>query len=497
MTAPALTATSIKKSFGPTVALEGASLTAFAGEVHALLGENGAGKSTLLGIIAGLIEPDGGTLELGGAPYAPGSPVDAREAGIAFVPQEPTLALHLDVTENVVLGREPSRFGFVDRRASEAIARAALARLGLSLDPRAPGASLSPAERQLVGIARALAGATPRVVVVDEPTSSLAHAEAERVLSAVSDLARSGVCVLYVSHHLEEILRVAQRYTVLRDGRTVQAASMEGTTLADLTKLLLGHEVAPVSREETARGETVLEVKNLSGARLPRSASLVLHRGEVLGVAGLVGSGRTELLRAIFGLDPVVSGEVLVKTSRAGASRGGSPAARIAQGVGMASEDRKEEGLVLGMPIADNLTLSALGSVSQGGFVSPGKQREVAEALVGRLSIRAASTELPTSTLSGGNQQKVALGRLVHQDADVLLLDEPTRGIDIKSREQIYDIVRALAARGKAVLWVSSQLPELLRVCDRVVVMKKGAVGAPFPVSGLTEHRLLEKISEE
>ena len=496
MTAPALAARGVKKRFGPTIALEDASLTAHAGEVHALLGENGAGKSTLLGIIAGLTLPDAGTLELAGAPFAPGSPVDAREAGIAFVPQEPTLAVHLDVTENIVLGREPTHFGFVDRRASEGIARAALDRLGLPLDPRTPSASLSPAERQLVGIARALAGPTPRVVVVDEPTSSLAHAEAERVLTAVSDLAKSGVCVLYVSHHLEEILRVAQRYTVLRDGRTVRAASMEGTTLADLTRLLLGHEVAAVTREDGPLGTPALEVKGLSGARLPRDASLVLHRGEVLGVAGLVGSGRTELLRAIFGLDPVVSGEVIVQTSRASATTGRRPADRIAQGVGMASEDRKDEGLVLGMPIADNLTLSALGSVSVGGFVSAAKQRAAAEALVERLSVRAADASVPTSTLSGGNQQKVALGRLVHQDADVLLLDEPTRGIDIKSREQIYEIVRALAARGKAVLWVSSQLPELLRVCDRVVVMKKGALGEPIPVSQLPEHRLLEKISE-
>ncbi len=493
MTAPALAARKIEKRFGATVALACADLTASAGEVHALLGENGAGKSTLLGIIAGILSPDAGALELDGRPYAPGSAADAKRSGVAIVPQEPTLCLDLTVAENIVLGHEPTRLGLVDEKASARTAEAALDRLGLRLDVGAPARALSPAERQLVNIARALAQGSPRVVVIDEPTSSLPHAEAERVLRAVKDLAGSNVCVLYVSHHLEEIIRIADRYTVLRDGRTVEAAPMQGATIADLTRLLLGRQATAEPRPARERGALILEVRELHGKKLPRGASLDLHRGEVLGVAGLVGSGRTELLRAIFALDAIKRGTVRVAIGEAaGAS---SPADRIRQGLGMTSEDRKSEGVVGAMSVADNLTLSRLDTVSSLGLVSERHQEAAAAALIERLSVRTAGAFAITSTLSGGNQQKVAIGRLIHQDADVLLLDEPTRGIDLKSREQIYDIVDDLVRRGKGVLWVSSQLGELLRVCDRIAVMKKGVLSPAVPASTLTEHSLLEEIS--
>jgi ribose transport system ATP-binding protein len=303
------------------------------------------------------------------------------------------------------------------------------------------------------------------------------------------------VCVLYVSHHLEEIIRIADRYTVLRDGRTVEAATMEGATIAGLTRLLLGRPATAEARPARERGAPLLEVRELHGKKLPRGASLELHRGEVLGVAGLVGSGRTELLRAIFALDPVKRGTVRVLVGGHGAERARGPADRIRHGVGMTSEDRKSEGVVGAMSVADNLTLSRLGDVTRVGLVSEAAQRAAAAALVERLSIRTAGESAITSTLSGGNQQKVAIGRLIHQDADVLLLDEPTRGIDLRSREQIYDIVDDLVRRGKGVLWISSQLGELLRVCDRIATMKRGVLSPPVLASTLTEHSLLEEIS--
>ncbi len=470
----------VRKAFGATIALREASLEAASGEVHALLGENGAGKSTLMGIVAGLVQHDGGVMTLGGAPYAPRNAAAARDAGVAIVPQEPTLCDHLDVAENVVLGREPTRFGLVDRKAARSIAERALARLGQTIDVRAPAGSLSPADRQLVAIARALAHATPKVVVVDEPTSSLPHAEADRVLTAVRDLASSGVAVVYVSHHLEEIVRVADRYTVLRDGRTVESAEMKGATIADLTRLLLGRDPEVVARAARPRGDEALVVRSLRGTRLPRDASLVVHRGEILGIAGLVGSGRTELLRAIYGLDTIAGGDARV----------------LAQGgAAMASEDRKGEGIVAPMSVADNLTLSRLDTVTRAGLVSSRRQRELAARLVQRLSIRTAGVDVPVSTLSGGNQQKVVLGRLVHLDADVLLLDEPTRGVDLASREQINAICDELAAQGKAIVWVSSQLGELLRVCDRIAIMRRGVLSPPLEASDLDEHRLLEEMT--
>jgi ribose transport system ATP-binding protein len=490
----------VGKTFGATVALDGASLEVRAGEVHALLGENGAGKSTLVGVVAGLVAPDRGRMLLDGAPYAPRSAADARAAGVVVAPQEPTLCHHLDVVENVVLGREPRRLGLVDRAASRRVCAAALERLGLRLDIGALAGSLTPAERQLVSIARALAEASTRVVVVDEPTSSLPHAEAERVLDAVRQLAASGAGVVYVSHHLEEVVRVADRYTVLREGRTVAAGSARGATVGDLARLLLGRDHVVPPRAQRARGDKVLEVRGLEGSRLPRRASFDLHRGEVLGIAGLVGSGRTELVRAVFGLDRPRGGEVRVAMPGTAALRPGgaaTPRARLGQGVAMASEDRKGEGILADMSVADNLTLARLDPFVRLGMVSPARQRAAADALVRRLSIRAASSAVAVRTLSGGNQQKVVLGRLLHAGADVLLLDEPTRGIDIGSRELMYELCDALCREGKAVLWVSSQLAELLRVSDRIAVMRRGVLGEAEDVSRWTEHRLLEEMSGE
>ncbi|NUP04874.1 MAG: sugar ABC transporter ATP-binding protein [Polyangiaceae bacterium] len=488
--APLLSVDRVAKSYGATAALKNATFTAIEGEVHAVMGENGAGKSTMLGILAGLVRSDHGTVTLGGVHYAPRSAADARKFGVAIVPQEPTLCDHLNVAENVTLGIEPVSSGFVRAEEAQRRCKAALAPLGVDIDPTRRASDLTPAERQLVCIGRALAQSKVRVLILDEPTSSLTMAEAERVLDAVRALADSGLCVLYVSHTLGEVVRVADAYTVLRNGETVRSGSMKGVEVADLTEMLLGHPAEARVRAPREKGERVLSVRELTGVKLPAGASFELHRGEIFGVFGLVGSGRTELVRAIYGLDRVVRGEVHIGSS---ASTRSTPAHRLHEGIGMVSEDRKGEGLALTMSVADNLTLSKLESISSGGIVSPNAQGTAARDLITRLQIRCAGPDAPVGSLSGGNQQKVAIGRLLHQNANVLLLDEPTRGIDIGSREQLYDLSIDLAAKQKAIVWISTQPAELLAVCDRIAVMRRGVLGAPRDVTDWSEQLLLQE----
>ena len=488
---PRLSIRGVRKAFGPTIALGGVDLGAGAGEVHALLGENGAGKSTLLQILAGVQPMDAGEVLLDGAPYRPAGPVDARRAGVVMVHQELSLCPHLTVAENILLGIEPVSFGVVRRAEMETRAAAVLGPLagaGPPLDARALVGDLAPAAQQLVEIARALAQSACRVLVLDEPTSSLAGAEVARLFDVVRRLRAEGVTILYVSHFLEEVREIADAYTVLRDGRTVGSGRMEGTTIASLVEQMAGRAIdALFPRSARTPGEIVLELAALAGAVKPTRADLALRRGEVLGIAGLVGAGRTELLRAVFGLDPVARGTVRVGLYTGPAS----PARRLAQGVGLLSEDRKGEGLATALSIADNLTLSTLARLGSAGLVSRRRQREATQRWIDQLGIRCRDPEQRVADLSGGNQQKVALGRLLHHDVDVFLLDEPTRGVDVGSKAQIYGIIDALALAGKAVLLVSSYLPELLGVCDRVAVMRRGELGPARPAQGLTEHGVL------
>lgn len=476
----------LARSFGATRALASVDLVVRAGEVHAVLGENGAGKSTLMGVLAGAIEPDAGTIALDGASYSPRSPRDAREAGVAVVHQELSLCAHLTVEENVLLGDEPTRLGFVDRRRARERARAALSRVGARIDPSTRVADLAPAARQLVEIARALAHDAPRVLVLDEPTSSLGRDDAERLLVLVRELRDQGISVLYVSHFLEEVVRVADRFTVLRDGATVATGAVEGTSIDALVAAMAGRTIERVAeRAPRAPGEPILRVEGLAARPRPSDASLVLHRGEVLGVAGLVGAGRTELLRAVFGLEPVVRGTV-----RVAAFEGPfTPHDALARGVGLLSEDRKGEGLALARSVEENLTLSKLPF-----RVDPDAQRAIARTWVERLGIKCAGVDAPVSSLSGGNQQKVALARLLHHDVDVLLLDEPTRGIDVRSKAQIHALIDALAREEqKAVLMVSSAIPDLLELCDRIAVMRRGVLGDARATREWDEHAILRE----
>lgn len=487
-----LRASGVSKNFGATQALNAVALTLFKGEVHALLGENGAGKSTLLKILAGSERADSGKLELCGRAYAPSTPEQARALGVAFVPQEPALCDDLSVAENILLGCLPGRFGFVDRRAQRRRSAAALARV-LPVGGRSPAldglaGDLGQGDRQLVCVARALAQAQCRILILDEPTSMLNSSEAARLFGIVRELTRSGIAVLYVSHFLEEVERLADRFTVLRDGHFVASAEMRQTSRRELVTSMAGRDVQELFPRSTRNpGEVVLELSELSGAALPVSASLSLRRGEVLGIAGLLGAGRSELLRAIFGLAAVKSGSVRVKAVLGHAC----PAERLDQGVGLLSEDRKGEGLAQELSVGDNITLSKLESLGRFGWVSPARRAAIARDYIERLGIRAQGPEQPARDLSGGNQQKLCFARLLHHELDVLLLDEPTRGVDVGSRADLYQIIDELAANGKAVLLVSSYLPELLGVCDRVAVMVRGTLGAARPVAGLSEHDLL------
>jgi len=473
----------IDKRFGATVALDGVSLEVAPGEVHALVGENGAGKSTLMKILSGALAPDAGTMQLGEAAYAPAGPLQARRAGVVMVNQELAIAPHLSVADNVELGAEPGGGIFVRHAKSRRIARAALTQLGrpdIALD--VPAGRLGVAEQQLIEIARALALGC-RVLVLDEPTSSLTLADAERLFALVRHLRAQGQSIIYISHFLEEVHALSDRYTVLRDGRSVATGRTADTTVGQIAELMVGRQVGELyPRSPRQAGPVALEVRELAGASRPTSASLELRRGEVLGLAGLVGAGRSELLRAIFALDPVRAGSVRVGVHAGPAS----PLLRWRQGVGLLGEDRKSEGLALELSVEHNLTLPRLDAL-----IRPAALAAEARAWIDTLGVRCAGPAQAVGGLSGGNQQKIALGRLLRNGADVLLLDEPTRGVDIGAKQTIYRLIDELAAVGKAVLIVSSYLPELLGICDRIAVMSRGVLGPARPVEEHTEHQIM------
>ena len=481
--------TGIQKSFGATRALKSVSLDVAPGEVHALIGENGAGKSTLMKVLSGAHAADAGTMELAGRPYQPANPHDARLKGVAMIYQELNLALHLSAQENILLGAESARFGVVDRRRSAGRARAALAQLGHEgLDLTRSAGDFSIAEQQIIEIARALL-MQPQVLIMDEPTSSLTQADTEILFVTIGRLRAAGVSVIYISHFLEECGRIADRYTVLKDGETVGSGEMAGASLDHLVRLMVGRDVKDLYRHTVRHaGRIVLETKAVAGAPRLKCATLQVHAGEIFGLAGLIGAGRTDLLRTIFGLDGLDAGEVCVVEAPSGRA---TPRARWRQGVGFLSENRKEEGLMLNQSVADNLTLTKMETFGRLGFVRGGRQREVAGRWVRELRIKCRDCTQTLGELSGGNQQKVAIARLLEHPAQIFLLDEPTRGIDVGSKAQIYELVSALAAAGKAVVVVSSYLPELLGLCDTIGVMCRGELTAVRPRAAWDEAGIM------
>jgi ribose transport system ATP-binding protein len=475
----------ICKAFGATQALRGVSLEVAPGEVHALIGENGAGKSTLMKILSGAHPPDAGEIALDGSPFRPRDPQHARQCGVAMIYQELNLAPHLSVAENILLGAEPARFGWLDRRRMHELAHAALAELQHDSIPlSAPVSTRSIAEQQIVEIARALV-AQPKVLIMDEPTSSLAQSDVRNLFRVIARLKEKGVSVIYISHFLEECQSVCDRYTVLRDGESVGSGTMAGAELREIIRLMVGREVSEIyPRTPHALGEPVCEVRDLASGKA-RAVTFTLRAGEIFGIAGLIGAGRTETLRGIFGLEKMERGRVSVfgRESRA------TPTLRLAEGVGMLSEDRKEEGLMLARSLTENLTLTK--PIACAGFLNNRRNAAATRNWMQRLDVRAKGPGQRIGELSGGNQQKIALGRLLHHDAKILLLDEPTRGIDVGSKAQIYRLIGELAAQGCAVVFSSSYLPELLGVCDTIGVMCRGQLGEVRPVAAWTEHDII------
>jgi ribose transport system ATP-binding protein len=485
MSTPLLNMSGISKRFGATVALRDVSLDVNSGQVLALIGENGAGKSTLMKILSGALAPDSGKMNLSGTPYAPSGPQDARNAGVAMIYQELNLAPDLSVEDNIMLGQEASRWGLLNRREQRTRVTEALQLLGnAELLPDQPVRRLSVGAQQLVEIARALV-MDARVIVFDEPTSSLTRADVTHLFQVIERLKQAGLGIVYISHFLEEIREVCDSYTVLRDGDSVGSGSLEETTEAEIVSLMVGRsvdELFPSFPHEP--GEAVLDLQSLTGRQSPRDVTFQLRRGEILGIAGLVGAGRTELLRCLFGLDPVSCGKVQI----AGISPQHSPRARIRAGLGFVSEDRKGEGLAQSRSITDNLTYSHLTPYSRFGWLNLSRRRDAVAAWMSQLQVKSRSQDQTVQELSGGNQQKVALARVLHQDADILLLDEPTRGIDVGTKAEIYRLMGELASQGKAIIFVSSYLTELLAVCDRVGVMARGRLREIRPAAEWTEE---------
>jgi ribose transport system ATP-binding protein len=485
----------VHKRFGATYALRGVDLTVEPGEIHALIGENGAGKSTLMKVLSGAHTADQGQLWLDGEPFVPRSPLHARMSGVTMIYQELSLAPHLSVMENILLGIEPTAGPFVRWPEMRRRAAAALCAVGCAdISPEIEVRKLPLGKQQLVEIARAVA-LRSRVLVFDEPTSSLTQQDIGKLFELIRRLKDAGLGIVYISHFLEEVQQIADRFTVLRDGRTVGGGSTSDSTVDEIVTLMVGREVKelyPRSRREA--GEVLLAVQNLSGRDAPMSATLELRRGEVVGISGLVGAGRTELARTIFGLDEIRSGAVTIGLYQGPTS----PARSWRRRVGMVSEDRKGEGLATGLSIADNVTLPRLDGMGPWRFVLPSRQNAACLPWIERLPIKCLSPRQPVHALSGGNQQKVAIARLLHADVDVLLLDEPTRGIDVGSKAQIYRRIDELAvgdrAAGrppKAVLLISSYLPELLGVCDRIAVMCRGRLSSAHPTFKWNEHELM------
>lgn len=479
----------LSKSFGGVRALDDVSLDILPGEVHAVCGENGAGKSTLNRILAGVLAPDAGELRLLDVPMAVGSVPAAEVAGIVMVHQESAAFPHLSATDNLTLMREPTRLGgwWLDRPAMRATTVRALAALGETFDPDRPLEERSLAQRQMVAIARALSRDC-RLLILDEPTASLSARETEALFDVVRSMRARGIAVLYVSHRLDEVFRLADRVSVLRDGRLVTTLRTDETDRAMLIRLMVGRDLGAAAEAPTATvtAEPVLTVRGLRRTDAFDDVSFGVHGGEVVALAGLVGAGRSEVVRAVLGLDPVDQGEVRV----GGRLVGGDPAQAIRLGIALVPEDRQHEGLHLPMTLRENLAMAR--RPSRLGVRDRRAEADIARDAVASLDVRTPSDGVAVATLSGGNQQKVLLGKWLATDPSVLILDEPTRGVDVGAKEQIHGIVRDLAGRGIAVLVVSSDLPEVLRLADRVIVMRQGRVAGELSRDAATQEAILE-----
>jgi rhamnose transport system ATP-binding protein len=483
--------TNITKSFAGVPAVKAVSFDLYAGEVHALVGENGAGKSTLIKVITGAHLPDEGRIEVQGRMVANLDPVLARDLGIAAIYQQPALFPDLTVAENIAIGLEPAggwrRVRWGHRRTR---ARKLLEKIGATIDPETEVHSLSMPEQQLVEIARAL-GAEARILIMDEPTASLSDTEVDRLFRVIGDLKTHGVGIIYISHRLEELPQIADRVTALRDGVLVGTRRMEEVSRSDLIRMMVGRELSAVFPKTFVEpGEVVLELRNL-GCRAAgvRDVSLNVRAGEILGLAGLVGAGRTELARVLFGLMPADTGLVRLRGQVVAIH---SPPRAAALGIAYVPEDRRRHGVILDMTTAANTTLATLRSISRFGFLDFRRERVITSDFVRQLGIKTPSLEMPVGNLSGGNQQKVALARWLAANPALLILDEPTQGVDVGAKAEIHRLMSELAGRGLAILMISSELPEILGMSDRIAVMHGGTIVGTVNRAGATQEAILE-----
>ncbi|MFI5386643.1 MAG: sugar ABC transporter ATP-binding protein [Fimbriimonadales bacterium] len=477
------------KRYPGVTALCGVSLRVFGGEVVALIGENGAGKSTLMKVLGGLVRPDEGEIFVQGKAVTIGSVSKATELGIALIHQELNTLDNLDVAGNVFLGREPARFGLMDRARMRAEAKALLERVGLPISVDTPLERLSLAQKQMVEIAKALS-LSARVLIMDEPSSSLTLPETEQLLRIVEDLRSKGVGIVYISHRLGEVKGIADRVVVLRDGLNAGELSKDEITHEAMVRLMVGRDLDRLGGAESAAGEDRLVVRNLRTRRYPlREVSLEVRAGEILCLAGLVGAGRSEFVQAIFGTDPVLGGEVLLDGA---AVPSGRPADSIAAGICLVPEDRRLAGLIVEWSLKMNVTLPGLARFARAGLIDPKAETAAATSQSDAFCVRAPSVEVSVSTLSGGNQQKVVVAKWMLQNPKVLIMDEPTRGVDVGAKAEIYELMRKLTARGVAILMVSSDMEEVLGVADRVAVMHEGAISGVLARRDCSEEGIMQ-----
>ena len=486
---PVLSLEGVTKTFGPVTVIDDVTVHVRPGRVQVLLGENGAGKSTLIKMMSGIYQPDGGRVLVDGAAVTLPDVRAAEARGIATIHQELNLVPGMTVAENISLGRMPRRGGLLDRRAMRATARHALERIGLDVDPDHPVGELGVARQQLVEIAKALS-LDARILVLDEPTATLTRTEIEQLFRVVRELREAGVAMVFISHHLDEIAEIGDSVSVLRDGRLVDEVPAT-TPEPELVRLMVGRDIDdqfPRRREYDGPDDVLLDVRGLTRAGVVEGVSFQARAGEVVGVAGLVGAGRTELLRSIAGADPYDAGTVTVEGRPL---RRKDVAGAIRAGVGHVPEDRKTQGLVLGASVGENLGYATLRSTARAGFVDRSGQRSRARSVSERLRVRMRDVDQAVGDLSGGNQQKVVFGRWVLAGSRVLLLDEPTRGVDVGARVEIYEFVNAVTAAGGAVVMVSSDLPEVLGMSDRILVMSGGHLAGELPAEGATQDQVM------
>ncbi len=486
---PLLSLRHAAKAFGAVQAIVDASIDLYGGEVHGLVGENGAGKSTLVKILAGVHQPDSGELLVGGTPTTLHSPAAARDAGIAVIYQEPTLFPDLTAAENIFMGRQPLRRGRrIDARQMREQARDLFGRLGVRLDPGRVCRGLSIADQQIIEIAKALS-LDARVIVMDEPTAALSAAEVARLFDVTATLRAAGAAVLFISHRLEEVFEICQRVTVMRDGRQVLASELAALTADDLVRAMVGRKLDErAGGGRRTPGERVLRVERLTREGVFTDISFEVRAGEIVALSGLVGSGRSEVARAIFGIDSYDAGSVTVQSRPL---RKSSPTSAMAAGMGFVPEDRRQQGLVMDMSVQQNVALASLGRLRHAGLISAKSERDFAADWALKLRIKFGRLTDPVSQLSGGNQQKVVLAKWLGRNPGLLIVDEPTRGIDIGTKAEVHRLLGQLAENGVAILMISSELPEVLRVGDRILVMREGRLVAEYPRSAASEEELM------